>query len=101
MWFRANPRPKLGTYYRDLEKFAVGYDKNLGRLRWCQGDALIKAKAQLKHGQWGKFLTMNSIPSSTDYLLRQIAGTIVEQQSMKLSYQEMCADIDHRHRKRH
>ena len=36
--------PKLATYHRDLEIHGKSQDKALGRVRWLQGDALLKAR---------------------------------------------------------
>ncbi len=78
-------------YHKQLERVAIGYDKGLGRIRWLQGDGLLKAQKKCKRGQWEPYRTQAGIKRSTAYLSMRIATLVEEERSFHLGYHEMCA----------
>lgn len=50
------PLKAYSDYIVNLKSLTVGFSRSLGRLFWLPGDALNKARAKCKRGQWGIFL---------------------------------------------
>lgn len=78
-------------HYRKLETVAKGHNIGLGRVRWLQGDSLIKAreKCKCKRKPFKTYLVQNGIPKSSAYLYIRIATLVLEDRSFTLGYHEM------------